>query len=393
MAAKNTYKSNTFKKPGKKTKKKNKFRPFKDHKFILVIGFFLIIFSLYLSVSFISYLFTYQADQSVVQAIDETGLKASGLEAENWLGLFGALLSYYFIFNWFGIAAFLIPPFLFILGYKVVFRKEIISPLSAFKFVFFFIFWTSLLMGYLTLNTEEINSWSFLSGGIGYELAFLFDSLIGWGTFLFLLFSLIVFIIYFFDINTIFSASSSVEKAESGFEDEEETSTGFGKWYGKDKKEEKKEDEDDDFTSWTITREDQKEKKKNDNSLELAIDDRISSENNNNTHSSEKDNSNIQHNNSEGPNNSSSLELQVSEQQEEDKIVEKVENYDPTLDLSSYQYPGLDLLVEHSSGNIEVTKEELEQNKDKIVETLINFKIGISNIKATIGPTVTLYEK
>lgn len=68
------------------------------------------------------------------------------------------------------------------------------------------------------------------------------------------------------------------------------------------------------------------------------------------------------------------------------------EDYDPTLDLSNYQYPSLDLLEEHSSGNPKVTQEELEENKNKIVETLRNYKIEIIKIKATIGPTVTLYE-
>ena len=75
-----------------------------------------------------------------------------------------------------------------------------------------------------------------------------------------------------------------------------------------------------------------------------------------------------------------------------ERSVDMLENYDPTLDLSSFQFPNLDLLNEYDEGNVQVTKEELEQNKDKIVETLINFKIGISSIKATIGPTVTLYE-
>ncbi|MEL6413279.1 MAG: DNA translocase FtsK, partial [Bacteroidota bacterium] len=68
------------------------------------------------------------------------------------------------------------------------------------------------------------------------------------------------------------------------------------------------------------------------------------------------------------------------------------ENYDPKLDLASYQYPTLDLLAEHSQGKVAINQEELAQNKNKIVETLTNFKIGISSIKATIGPTVTLYE-
>jgi S-DNA-T family DNA segregation ATPase FtsK/SpoIIIE len=66
--------------------------------------------------------------------------------------------------------------------------------------------------------------------------------------------------------------------------------------------------------------------------------------------------------------------------------------YDPTLDLSSYKFPTLELLNEYEASKVQVTQEELNQNKDRILSTLTNFKIGIQSIKATIGPTVTLYE-
>src|SRR5690606_535644 len=103
--------------------------------------------SIYLLTAFISYLFTGRADQTVIEAILETDIKSSGLETENWLGLIGAYISHYFIFVWFGIAAFFIPPLLFVLGSKIVFRKEIIPPYNAFKFSFFFVFWISLFLG------------------------------------------------------------------------------------------------------------------------------------------------------------------------------------------------------------------------------------------------------
>ncbi|MFM7856639.1 MAG: DNA translocase FtsK, partial [Flammeovirgaceae bacterium] len=75
-----------------------------------------------------------------------------------------------------------------------------------------------------------------------------------------------------------------------------------------------------------------------------------------------------------------------------EKLVEEKGLYDPTLDLSSYKFPPLDLLNEYEASKVQVTQDELTQNKDKIVATLTNFKIGIQSIKATIGPTVTLYE-
>ena len=79
----------------------------------------------------------------------------------------------------------------------------------------------------------------------------------------------------------------------------------------------------------------------------------------------------------------------------DDEISDKVKEFgefDPKLELSQYQLPNIDLLEGHGDGNIIVNKEELEGNKNKIIETLNNYKISISKIKATIGPTVTLYE-
>ena len=78
--------------------------------------------------------------------------------------------------------------------------------------------------------------------------------------------------------------------------------------------------------------------------------------------------------------------------EELDRKLQEFGEYDPTLDLSSYEPPVIDLLVDHGSGELTVTKEELEENKNNIVRTLGHYNIGIERIKATIGPTVTLYE-
>ena len=92
--------------------------------------------------------------------------------------------------------------------------------------------------------------------------------------------------------------------------------------------------------------------------------------------------------------NDQDITLTISNKDQEETVDQNqpTEDYDPTLDLSNYQYPGLELLEEHSSGNPKVTQEELDANKNRIVETLRNYKIEITKIKATIGPTVTLYE-
>jgi len=246
-------------------------------------------------------------------------------------------------------------------------------------------------MGYLTFNQNEISTWSFLSGGIGFELAFLFDSLMGWGTYLVLIFSLLVFIIYAFDITSLFSYKpATVTEDDTSINEQKEKKPQENV---EGKQEQKEEDE---KNSWSFKIENtSKKKKENEGTPELLIEDKRKA----------FDESTKPPADSEGvqdfgrphpPLNTpqvpkEDLELKI-EKQNEEQVGHKMENYDPTLDLSNYKYPHLELLVDHSQGNIEVTKEELEMNKDKIVETLINFKIGISNIKATIGPTVTLYE-
>ncbi|MBF2091051.1 DNA translocase FtsK, partial [Flavobacterium psychrophilum] len=74
------------------------------------------------------------------------------------------------------------------------------------------------------------------------------------------------------------------------------------------------------------------------------------------------------------------------------RLVADFGEFDPTLDLSNFKFPGIDLLKDYSSGGITINQGELEENKNKIVETLRNYKIEIAQIKATVGPSVTLYE-
>ena len=207
--AQNTYKSNTFKKPEKEKKGKSssKFKFnigfFKDPRFKLATGFFLMIVGIYLFLALLSYLFTWRADESVVQAISDSSLLESGHEAENWLGLYGALISHYIVFRWFGIAAFFLPPLLFVVGFKLVFGREL---LRIFSFTIFSIFtglWLSLLLGYMTMINEGTSEWSILGGGLGYHLAVLSDGMFGWGTFLILILSLFVFIIFYFNVTSI----------------------------------------------------------------------------------------------------------------------------------------------------------------------------------------------
>ena len=396
--AKNTYKSNTFK-PSKKSKRKKihlRFGFFKDRRLHLTIGFFLLISALFLFVSFLSYLFTGKADQSVVGAVSATGVIQSGKETENWLGLYGAIISHAFIFKWFGLASFLIPPWLFVLGYRVVFRRTLISLFSATMFTLFFTLWVSILLGYMVYNSEGVSEWGFLGGGIGYEISVVLEGLVGWGTLLLLIFSFLVFVVYFFNVTSILSFKGALKEGVEDIEKnlnsavqgikkidddispadlddllEEESSylDDNDNWERKSKSEllfEKKE----------LGRKKEKVQEKP-ATLELDV---------------EFPNQEPQKKEPASTPKVDEPTFSIAKEKVEEEKAEIQENYDPTLDLGAYQYPTLDLLNDYETERVQVTKQELEQNKDKIIETLVNFKIGITSIKATIGPTVTLYE-
>ncbi|MFT7034680.1 MAG: S-DNA-T family DNA segregation ATPase FtsK/SpoIIIE [Cyclobacteriaceae bacterium] len=390
--AKNTYKSKEREKSGFKLPSIN-IGFLQDRRLHLSFGFLLLVSSLFLLTAFLSYLFTGQADQSIIGAIGEESIKTTGQEAENWLGLMGAIASHYFMFKYFGIASYLIPPLLFLVGFKIVFQKEILSISRSFIFASFFLIWISMFLGYVVFSSDQVNSWGFLVGGAGYELALFFDSLFGWGTILFLILSLAIFVMFFFNVTSLIGlenvsflnpekdedADSEEEVIDSEEEesDEEEVSESEKLAAVVEAIKEEVEQEEDDgeepsIEEWEVK--EAKPKKVEKEKAELILDVEIKEAEDNNA----------------APKEDISLELEENLSAEE--RVNKLENYDPTLDLGAYQYPSPDLLTEYPKKNVQVSKDELEQNKDKIVETLINFKIGISSIKATIGPTVTLYE-
>ncbi|WP_224998238.1 DNA translocase FtsK [Cesiribacter sp. SM1] len=404
--AKNIVKGNTFKQPKEKEKARRAWRWklnlafVHDRRLQLAFGVFLIIAAVYLFTAFLSYLFTGRADQSVVEALyDDAALRESGAEVENWLGLFGAVFGYYFIFRWFGIGALLLPPLLFLLGYQIVFRRQLLPFGEVFKYSFFCVFWVGTFLGYLLFQTDTVTSWGFLSGGIGYELARMFHDFLGWGTILLLAFALVVFAIYTFNITNLLNfwrgnpndASAAApepeeEQEEALVEEEEED----GSWppsadstpdedlpFEPDQK-----DEEEELRTWTV-------KRPYEQPAAVAatapagpafeVEDR--------TTPVPAPAARVAN-----PAPVADLGFEVIDDEEEGQKVLNQENYDPTLDLGSYQYPPVDLLNEYESGKVKVDEDELRANKDKIVETLTNFKIGINSIKATIGPTVTLYE-
>lgn len=367
-----------------------KFTFLRDRRFHVSIGFTLMAFSFFLFVSLLSFLFTGKADQSVVESLWSSELREAGLDADNWLGLAGALLSHYFAFKGVGISAFFFVPIFFLVGSKIVFRKTPLPFMPVLGFSTFFMIWLSTLFGYLSIVTDGENPIGFLGGSIGYQLALYFQSFAGYGTFLVLGLGLLIFVVYFFNITEF--DKKEIEVATKGKQQKEKVIVAQEEGIEDEEPIEEIENEEeliaaqaegyDPLQNWVVKDTFQKKKDKPSLDLELQI---------------ESVPEVIAHPTPpiiSGADDVVKVIVQDNFVVSESDIVttDEIENYDPTLDLSSYQYPPLELLNEVQAARVQVTKEELEANKDKIVETLGNYGISISSIKATIGPTVTLYE-
>lgn len=446
--AKNTFKN---KKPEKAKPKKSfklSFSFIEDRKFQIAMGLFFTLSAVFLFIAILSYFSTGREDQSVVDSVLSTGIKESGVEVANWFGIVGATVAHIFVFQWFGLASLLVTPLLFVIGYQLLYQRQLLPILRFSVFVVFYVLWVSMVMGYFLINSSEFSSWGFLSGGIGYEMSVILESLMGWGAGLILLFLFMVFNMYFFNItqipalagwtdkiNAFFDNLSNLFKSKS--EGEEDLKSDLSSVLEQVKKEVEQEDEQKDRIVASNMAEDEEDEEEDEWEIEPIKKEKLKPIKEGPIFSIEpqkreeptepaakkptepvrpqspvtpitpvpeveEEEEEIQDNtiafepivpkSKPKPTPVEDLAMEVEETKFEEKVVEVSENYDPTLDLPRYQFPSIDLLIEYPDKNVQVSKEELEANKDKIVETLINFKIGISSIKATIGPTVTLYE-
>ncbi|WP_026951981.1 DNA translocase FtsK [Algoriphagus mannitolivorans] len=394
-------KTNTFRKKSEQAKKSSdkpkgpsfSFGTVKFKQLSLVLGLTLISVSLFLLIAFFSYLLNGPADQSLVFNNPDQEVREAARESQNWLGYLGAQASHWLIYRWFGIAAFLIPPFLFLVGFRWTFKFSPISLTRYSVFALFFTAWIGLLTGYIVILVEGYSYWSFVSGGLGYELARLSSDFLGMGTFILIAAAFIIFVILFFGVDQLnwFSPKENSEEDSEDYVSETKARKQNPFLSEDDSEEEELEEEDilDDGSSWEVKKSTPEPSVK---SPELPFDVKDDTE-------LEEDLFDVPQVNllEEGQNKKEekSQNFTVQKATVEEKTAAEVENldpYDPTLDLPRYQYPTLDLLNEYDVKKVTVTRQELEENKDKIVTTLKNFQIGIQGIQATIGPTVTLYE-
>ncbi len=362
-------------------------RFFKSHQFKYALGLFLMILSGYMAVAFVSYAFTGAADQSKLDVPWQNFFFDSSVKVQNIAGKGGAYLGELFVNDGFGFPSFFFIVIFFVAALNLFGSKQI-KFFRTLIFSVVWMIWGSVMLGFIQPK-QTGNEFLNIGGSYGTLYSGGLSSFLGtFGAGLILFFLLFVLLIVTFKqfipwLNRIFAKKDKESVAEIAVG---ETSAQV------------KEDEiplqiEDPSISKVITEDDQIkaifdpdapdddfeiENTISKKDVEMSIEDLIFSNQSKNS-------------NPDAPGPDLLVHKTVEEEYDEDKMA-ALGDYDPTLDLSTYKYPTLDLLDDHASGNAEVSNEELISNKNKIVETLRHYKIEITKIRATIGPTITLYE-
>ncbi|WP_421919937.1 DNA translocase FtsK 4TM domain-containing protein [Marinifilum sp.] len=364
MAAKK--KSNTKTKSRRKIFSKPKFLTDERTRFIIGIG--LSLFTIYTSLAFVSFFFTGGADQSKLDIRWLELITDSEIRVENWTGKTGAYLSNLFINKGFGIASFAFLYVMLVLSLRT-WGVKIQSLRKSILYTVLFSIWFSIGMAFVFVDSTS-DSFLFLGGVHGFFISEWLVSIVGSvGTLFLLILALLCILTFGFKNTVVFFKRLVKRKAKS------ETPIQKG---GK-------------------LEEINEENSKQLNTDEQSIEEQVNFEPEVIlTSEPEIQSDPIDESESEKATNDDDVELKIETIRAQEETVpinqEPLEDFDPTLDLSRYKFPTIDLLEDHQINNSVVSKEELESNKNKIVETLRHYKIEIVQIKATIGPTVTLYE-
>lgn len=380
-------------------------------------GIFLILFSIYLLFAQLSYFRYWSEDFDQIHQFDWSKLDGTML-VHNWGGPLGAWLAHQTVYKMFGVASLGFVLILFLLGQILSMRKTILPLAKTLKGLTLAMVWLSVFFG--TLFRHSV--WSILGGTFGYQSSLWVEHKIGmFGLVLVLLFSLILFFIVPFvkmgrrlDLWQSHKKEAWQAKRQQAHNKAERaaaaqantTKEGEGDKYNLSEHAV----DDDESLAWKDEEavadmvgdphEDNSMSEEAaqhtdtaaDTALELIIEDKPTEE------ASEAD--------------AATLEVELNgdvaildgtpvvrkPEEEEDSGMPAPKShgidtpYDPREDLADYKFPSTDLLNDYGDNTVNVYKEELENNKNRIVDTLNNYKIKIQKIKATVGPTVTLYE-
>jgi len=353
-----------------------------------LFGAFLGLIGLLLASAFISSIFhgvsdQSEVDQTVIQVID-----GSDIPVKNVAGIFGARVAHFFLFKTFGVSSFLLVPLFFLSALKLTSRREIINLNTLTWQVLFYIPWFSLIAGFLVYQFDLPHS---IGGGFGYFINEKLQQLIGYLSIFATIFVGVIFIILFYQLNPVPKRRVASFGGQMPANDLDDTF-----------------DDSDDL----IIREDSEDEENFRPHLPPEVSKDVQDEELGALESIEIPEivTGVDVDADDIPQEDLDFSVTVAEVKDDadgavveplDEIESKANDllaqlgpYDPLADLPKYRYPGIDLLKEYDqkASASQVTKDELIENKERIVETLNNYGIGIQKIEATIGPTVTLYE-
>jgi len=333
-----------------------------DERTKFILGLFLFIAVIYVALSFLSYFFTGTADQSKLN-MPWNELNLTRTDVQNWASVGGAYTAEMFLNRWFGLSSFAVLWFFTVVAFRLM-NVRIASLVKTFFHCAFWLVWTSVFLGFaLSPFVKDILFFA-PGGGHGIFISTWLASYIGnAGTLLLLLATMLVYCVVSFKstipfIKSLFKRKPKPEKIDEIWSDNDESAVAIGTEIVPEEWIVSANDENSDFIV---------EKAQNDDEI---IEPKMEAE-------------------------SFEIELDIEETQgEEISTDEKVfERYDPKLELSRYRYPTMNLLKEYDSeNNTQIDMAEQNANKDKIISTLQNYGIEIDSIKATVGPTITLYE-
>lgn len=375
---------------------------FDQKKIKVVLGSTLSLLSIYLFLACISYLFTWTEDQDRIlqRSFFDYILDTTEAPVHNWLGKFGAWTSHLLIYRLFGVTSFGICFLMLISGVRILFDYAIVPLGRAFTITIAYMLWGSVFLGFFS---EQLN---YLGGTFGFYInEWLMLTLGNFGSFALSLVILYIITTLIFNPNYskwldfIFSREKSEEEEAEASEQAENTRHSYEDIFVVNTI--KDEEIQADVISETVdfsTKEEEEEDVFFDES-ELIVSSKFPEESTNEDSkdfeieiAQEPEPTTVHQSESPLPTMGSNATHKTDDDELANRLVSEYGEYDPTKDLEGYMLPPLDLMKDWGSSGVSVSKEELETNKDKIVQTLQHYKIEIAKIKATVGPTVTLYE-
>ena len=374
-----------------------------DPRFRKTTGLILIMTAVFLLVAITSYFFSYTTDHDKVHGRGFGMIFDGDTDVNNALGRFGAWVGNQLVYMRFGVTAYLLAFCSGVAGVNLLYDRRFLSVPKVLGYSMLFILWWTTALAFVFGGYSDLPG-----GGLGrFNSQWLLGAIGGIGTALTLSFALLVFSVVFLNAELqvplhrfagLFRWGSARKISEDqNQEDEawelrrqnptydspEDAERDFAMNSGNRRRTQLGEDGFDE-----VEDEDEEEEEEEGLKLELSTpvaEEELEEEDEDEEEEEEEDDDSIV----DGP------ELDINEPINEGTVAERgslESHYDPTLELPDYKYPTLELFEDYGSSDVRINTEELERNKDQIIETLNNYGISISKIKATIGPTVTLYE-